>query len=86
MKVSNKTENPRCGLTTRIDATLKGIKAKNLILMTRDIMYRKQADHPPKKIKSLQKIANTDIIYVELDLPYPLINRDMIEKRAFCGS
>jgi len=54
--------------------------------MTRDIMYRKQADHPPKKIKSLQKIANTDIIYVELDLPYPLINRDMIEKRAFCGS
>ncbi len=54
--------------------------------MTRDISLRKQAEHPPKKIKSLLKTAHTDIIYVELDLPYPLINRDMLEKRLFVGN
>jgi len=86
MKIYNKTETAKCGMFTRIDAVLKGVKAKNIMLMSRDITYRKKADHPPKKIKMIEKTGNTDIIYVELDLPHPLINRDMVQKRLFVGN
>jgi len=68
---------------TRVDAILRGVKAKNLMLMSRDILYRKKAGHPPKKIRIIDKRKDTDVIYVELDLPYPLINRDMVQKRLF---
>jgi len=86
MKIYNKTENLKCGFTTRVDAVLRGVKAKNLVLMTRDITYRKKAKHPPKKIKLIENNKNTDIIYVELDLPHPLINRDLVQKRLFVGN
>jgi len=86
MKIYNKFENKKCGFTTRVDAVLHGVKTKNIILMMRDISYRKKAPHPPKKIKMVTKTGSADIIYVELDLPYPLINRDMVQKRLFVGN
>ncbi len=86
MRVYNKLENPKYGFTTRIDAILRGVKAKNLVLMTRDIFYRKKVEHPPKKIKVIEKRKDTDVLYIELNLPYPLINRDLVQKRLFVGN
>jgi len=86
MRIYNKLENTKCGFTTRIDAILRGVKAKYLVLMMRDILYRKKAEHPPKRIKMIEKRKDTDVIHVELDLPYPLINRDLVQKRLFVGN
>jgi len=86
MKIYSKEENSKTGFTTRVDAVMKGVKAKNVMLMIRDINYRKKAERPPKKIKILEKVKNTDVIYVELDLPDPLTNRDLLQKRLFVGN
>jgi len=86
MKVYNKPEDIKCGFTTRIDAVLKGVNAKNLVMMTRDTTLRRKADHPPKRIQLIENTKNADIIYLELNLPHPLHNRDLIQKRLFVGN
>jgi len=86
MKIYNKIENVKCGFMARIDAVLRGVEIDNLVLMTRDMNYRKKALHPPKTIQLIENRKNADIIYVELDLPDSLINRDLVQKRLFVGN
>ena len=71
----------------RIDAVLKGVKAENIVTMQRDISYREKMGRPPKQIKVIgQTSKNSDIIYVELDLPFPMTNRDFVQKRLFVSN
>jgi len=71
----------------RIDAVLKGVKAENIVLMQRDVSYREKMGRPPKQIKLVEQTSkNSDIIYIELDLPFPLTNRDFVQKRLFIAN
>ncbi len=56
----------------------------NFVLMQRDIAYREKFATPPKQIKMIDRTSqNTDIIYLEVNLPFPMTNRDFVQKRLF---
>ena len=75
------------GLTLRIEASLKGVKAENFVLMVRDASYREKMEGPIKKFKLVEQTSrNTDVTYHELSLPFPMTNRDFVQKRLFVSN
>ena len=63
---------------------MKGFKAENIYKMFSDIALRPKWDSTPKVIKLVEQISpNNDIIYQELNLPFPLTNRDFVQKRLY---
>jgi hypothetical protein len=52
-----------------------------------DIPTILKGDTPLKEIKCIEKISNTsDIVYLEMNLPFPMSNRDLLQKRLFLGN
>ena len=75
------------GLTIRIEADLRGVKAENFVLMLRDASYREKMEGPIKKFKIVENTSkHTDVTYHELSLPFPLTNRDFVQKRLFVSN
>lgn len=67
-----------------MEGVLKGAKAENLVKMQRDISYRAKDERPPKAVKIIEETSkNSDIMYIEIDLPFPMTNRDFVQKRLF---
>jgi len=67
-----------------VEGVLKGVKAENIAKMSRDISYRAKDERPPKQVKIVEETSkNSDILYIELDLPFPMTNRDFVQKRLF---
>jgi len=87
MRVYKKMESGESAVTMKIEAKMKGLKAENLFLMMKDLSYRAKMEHAPKQIKLVEQISrNSDIIYVEIDLPFPLSNRDLVQQRLYIGN
>lgn len=87
IKTYKKRNDAASGFTMRIDAVLKGVKAENIVTMQRDISYRGKIGKPPKQIKVVEKTSkNSDIIYIELGFPFPMTNRDIVQKRLFVSN
>ncbi len=75
------------GFTLRVEAVLKGAKAENLVLMLRDVSLRDKMEGPVKNFKIIEETSkNTDVVYHELSLPFPLTNRDFVQKRLFVSN
>ena len=87
MKIYQRKTQGESGITIRIEATLKNVKQENLVLMNKDITYRQKFERPPKEIKVIEQTSkNSDVIYMEMDLPFPLTNRDFVQKRLFVNN
>lgn len=87
MKIFKKREIGETTITMKIEAKMKGLKAENLFLMMKDLSYRAKMDHAPKQIKLIEQTSrNSDVIYVEIDLPFPLSNRDLVQQRLYFGN
>jgi len=86
MKAYKKTDTSN-GMTLRTEVVLKGFNAENFVLMLRDASYRKKMEGPTKNFKIIEETSkNTDVIYFELGLPFPLTNRDFVQKRLFVSN
>ena len=69
-------------ITLSIEGKIKGIKAENFYRMLWDKSYIEYADPKPKEFKVVEQINNnTDIAYIEVSLPFPMTNRDFVQKR-----
>jgi len=87
MKVYRKKETSATAYTIRIDAVLKGVKPENIVTMTRDMSYREKEERPPKHYKIVENTSeSSDISYIEINLPFPMTNRDFLQKRLFLHS
>ena len=87
LKVYKKLVEGEPTVTIKTEGYFKGVKAENLFTMFKDISYREKLGHKPKVIKVVEQInKNSDVIYVELDLPFPMTNRDMVQKRLYLGN
>ena len=87
MKVYRKKETSSTAYTIRIDAILKNINPDNIMAMTRDLSYKAKEERPPKQAKIVENTSeNSDISYIEINLPFPMTNRDFLQKRLFINS
>ncbi len=87
MKAFTKKETGETQYTIRIEAEVKGFNAEKIVLMMRDVEYRKQTLNPPKEMKIIEHNSkNSDVAYFEIDLPFPLTNREFVQKRLFMGN
>lgn len=52
--------------------------------MVHNTSYMVKNEPSPKQLKLVEQVSkNSDIIYVEIDLPFPLSNRDFVHKRLY---
>ena len=74
-------------VTIRVEASLKGVRLENLFTMATDIKYREKMERAPKVIKTVEQFnKNTDVIYTEMEFPFPLSNREFLQKRLYFGN
>jgi len=70
-----------------IQACLSGVKAKNVFEILKDPSYREKIGRPPKIFEIVEQTSpNSDVLYLEIDLPSPLMNRDFVQKRLYYGN
>jgi len=70
-----------------MDTTLKGVEIDKIVQMTREISFKQKSENPPKQIKIVEKTSsNSDILYTEMNMPFPLANREFLQKRLFVGN
>ncbi len=74
-------------VTVRCEGYFKGLKAENLFKMMQDLSIRPKWDPLPKQLKLIEQLtANSDVIYTEANLPFPISNRDYVQERLFIDS
>ena len=75
------------GTITRAETVLKGVTIDNIVLMNRDISYKLKGKNPPKQLKIVEKTSPySDVLYTELGFPFPMSNRELVQKRLFVGN
>jgi len=87
MKIYKKLLEGEPTVTIRFEGTLKGISAENFYKMTQDTTIRIKWDPVPKQLKVIEKTSeNSDVIYVEANLPFPMSNRDFVQERLYLNN
>jgi len=82
LKVSKKKMEGETTVTLCIEGRLQEVNAENFFKMLFTPEYVEKSGEPPKQYKVVETIdENTDILYVEAALPFPMANRDFIQKR-----
>jgi len=82
LKIHKKKMEGETTITLSMEGKIPGIKAENFYKMLWDMQYVDKADPKPKEFKLVEKIDdNTDVVYVEVALPFPMSNRDFVHKR-----
>jgi len=87
MKVFKKLMEGESVVTVRCECYFKGLKAGNLFKMLQDIPTRLTWDPLPKILTLIEKPnANSDVIYQEVPLPFPMSDRDFVQERFYLDS
>ena len=87
MKIYKKQFPGESGYTMRIDATLHNIDIDKVTLMNRDIYYRQNGAKPPKEIRVVEETSKySDVVYTEMNFPFPMSNREFLQKRLFVSN
>ena len=87
MKTFKKTIEGDDVVTVKVEAIIRGLKAENIFKMQSDLEYKSKLNNAPKQLKLIEQTSkNSDIIYIEVDLPFPMTNRDFVLKRLYMGN
>ena len=87
MKIFYKTDEGESLITVRFEASLKGVRADNLYSMLFDISNRMEWDEDIKSIDLLhKKSGHEDIIVEEVNMPFPLTNREYVKWRYYVSN
>jgi len=55
--------------------------------MNRDLSYKLKGKTAPKQLKVVEKTSPySDIVYTEVAFPFPMSNRELLQKRLFVGN
>ncbi len=74
-------------ITMSFEGRVKGLNAENFYRMLWDQECVEKAEPKPKTFKTVQKITdNIDIMYIEVALPFPMSDRDFVQKRLHLNS
>jgi len=87
MKMYKKMREGDEVVTVRVDGVFKGLEAEKIFKMQTDLKLKVQMSEAPAQVKLVEQVsANTDVIYLEIALPFPLANRDFVQKRLYVGN
>jgi len=87
VKVYRKPASDDSEIQMNIKAVLSGVKACNIFKILKEPEFREKIGRPPKIFEIVEQTSdNSDVIYLEIDLPSPLINRDFVQKRLYLGN
>ena len=87
MKVKGWKKQGSAGVITKAETIVKGLTIDNIVLGTRDLSYRQKEKNAPKQLKIVEKTSpNSDVTYTELNFPFPMSNRELVQKRLFVGN
>ena len=74
-------------ITTRVEGTLTNVTLEKFFQMMTDVTMMQKGDTPLKEIKVIEKVSNnSDIIYLKINFPFPLSDRDFLQQRLFLGN
>jgi len=87
LKVFKKKMEGETTITLAYEGKATGLKAENFYKMMFDMAAIEKAEPKPKRFELVETISdNIDIVYAEVALPFPMSNRDFVQKRFHAGS
>ena len=73
-------------ITTKVEGTLNA-SAEKLFKMMTDLPTMQKCDLPLKNLKCVEQHSrNSDTIYFEMKVPFPMSNRDILNQRIYLGN
>lgn len=68
-------------ITIKLEGQLKGFKGQDFHRVLFDVSLMKDSEPRPKHAKMIERVSdNLDIFYLEVPMPFPLANRDFVQR------
>lgn len=83
-KIYKKVIEGATSVSVRTEAILKGVDAAKLHKLLSDIHLNTKGDPLTKSVKVVEQLSpNSDVVHIEVTLPFPLSNREFLVKRIY---
>jgi hypothetical protein len=81
------TKRTELGVTCCLEASLKNVNIDNIYRLFTDFDLMSKREPKLKKLVQVEKTSkNSDVIYAEIDLPFPMTNREFLSQRLYLSN